>query len=426
MTDNNADGVAPVPAPALPPDPAGTGSGVSEDEVDAKLRLVTASYAEALDATKHQDDKIGQLLTSISFLTAAVLALAALDAGNLLSRRFYVLPLTLPLGLITLVVFLVGVAFSVMLLLTSLATPLRLPGLGKARAPSPATWVRDVAGSQMYFFEMARMSARDWEYKWGAPAVELKKERVDSLIKETHNLALRTSAKYDRTTEAVSILSLSLFAFVLATVFVAIVASSPHTHKAVHLTLWQRTAIGGIFACYFWLQLINRIRYNRQAVDETPPRNKNAADRRTYLGELWYSGLAALLIASILIYGGSWPGRTHWVLLTVALALASIVSFWVAAWPGQPTAALDQAANSPARARWQRVPPVNVIQGLIIAGLTATALYGGLSSHYAYQLGAASAAVLGLICASVLQPTLRLRGNRRSYWAAPRPWESPG
>ena len=91
-----------------------------------RLKLISASYAEVLDATKHQDDKIGQLLTGVAFLTAATLALAALEPISIVSRRFASEPFSLPLLLITLAVFLLGIAFGFMLLLISLSTPLRL------------------------------------------------------------------------------------------------------------------------------------------------------------------------------------------------------------------------------------------------------------------------------------------------------------
>src|SRR5687767_12578535 len=65
------------------------------DEVEAKLQLIEFSYREVLDATKHQDDKIGRMLTSVAFLTAAAMALAALSSAQFLTRNFKVPPFTL-------------------------------------------------------------------------------------------------------------------------------------------------------------------------------------------------------------------------------------------------------------------------------------------------------------------------------------------
>ena len=196
-------------------------------EIDAKLQLINTSYAEVLDATKHQDDKIGQLLIGIAFLTAATLALAALGIPAFITRAFIIQPFELPLGLIALAAFLVGVLFSVMLLLASLSTPLRLPGLGKKNNPGQTSkndylqWVHGV--SQIYFYEISQISVDQWERKWDASVEALKRQRLKSLIKETHNLGLRTSAKYDRTTEAVALLSLSLLEFALSVIFVSII-----------------------------------------------------------------------------------------------------------------------------------------------------------------------------------------------------------
>ena len=156
----------------------------SPSETQKRLKLISASYAEVLDATKHQDDKIGQLLTGVAFLTAATLALAALEPISIVSRRFAAEPFSLPLLLITLAVFLLGIAFGFMLLLISLSTPLRLPGLGRPRADRPAgkeiTWINGIRGSQIYFFEIARLSIRQWEEKWSTSADTLARERVDS------------------------------------------------------------------------------------------------------------------------------------------------------------------------------------------------------------------------------------------------------
>ena len=231
-------------------------------ELDTKLGMIKASYVEVLDATKHQDDKIGQLLTSISFLTAAALALAALESSNFLTRSFVVSPYKLPLALIALVVFLVGVAWSVMLLLLSLSTPLRVPGLIRSSRDNPINWVRGIRASQLYFYEICKISVDQWEDKWSAPAEDLKRERFSSLVRETHNLGVRTSAKYDRTTEAVAILSFSLLAFALSVIFVAIAVATPSSEQAISMNWWQRFIVAWVFGCYTWLQTLSQVRYN--------------------------------------------------------------------------------------------------------------------------------------------------------------------
>lgn len=362
-------------------------------EIDAKLQLINTSYAEVLDATKHQDDKIGQLLIGIAFLTAATLALAALGMPTFITRAFIVQPFELPLGLIALAAFLVGVLFSVMLLLASLSTPLRLPGLGKKNNPAHyMQWVHGV--SQIYFYQISQISVDQWVHKWDASVEVLKQQRLKSLIKETHNLGLRTSAKYDRTTEAVALLSLSLLEFALSVIFVSIIAGSSGDDKPIMLELWQRVIIGGIFGCYFWAQLLGRIRYGRQAVNEAPSMKVPSPKRRQFRGELWYAILVAALIVDTLIYDRSWPGLAAWIGITATLTCCCLISFWCAQ-----------------RVRWASLRLA--VPTIIYAGL---AVFCGVKGWYVGQLGVASLAVLCLIGYAMLQPTLSLRRNRQYYW----------
>ena len=123
----------------------------------------------------------------------------------------------------------------------------------------------------------------------------LDRERVDSLIKETHNLGVRTRAKYDRTTEAVALLSMSLLAFALGVILVAIVATAPPGMRPIHMTLVQRIILGGIFASYCWIQLHSQIGYSHMAVDEVPARRDRlgAAQIRWSAAVCDYAAIAA-------------------------------------------------------------------------------------------------------------------------------------
>ena len=359
-----------------------------------------------LDATKHQDDKIGRLLTSVAFLTAATLALAGLSSATFVTREFSVPPYTLRLGLIALTVFLVGVVFTVMLLLTSLATPLRLPGLAQPGKRPPMRWIHDLPTSQIYFHEIARVSLQEWERKWEVSADELKEERLRSLVRETHNLGVRTSSKYDRTTEATALLSLSLLAFALAIVFVASAAGGPAGTGPISLTLLHRVLIGGLIGAYCGLQLLARIRYNRQAIDESALKEK-----RLRLG-LWggqlYAYLLAALVFDVVVFEPSPKERDIWIALTVVLALASLGCFWLATSPEQ-SAGKEPWKNR--RRRWTRRGVLTVITG----GLAAVALYYGSKGWYVGQLAAASGAVLILILPSMLSPTLAILDRQRTF-----------
>ena len=131
------------------------------------------------------------------------------------------------------------------------------------------------------------------------------------MIKETHNLGLRTRAKYDRTSEAVALLSMSLLAFALGVILVAIVATAPPGMRPIHMTLLQRIILGGIFASYCWIQLHSQIRYSHMGVDEVPPPEGTALERRKYAGQQLYATTLPLLLIAILEYDRSWPGLTR-------------------------------------------------------------------------------------------------------------------
>jgi hypothetical protein len=419
--------------------PVGPGEGASAvpSETDQKLDMIDYSYKEVLDATKHQDDKIGQLLTSIAFLTAATLALAALESGNFITRTFAVNPYKLPLALITLIAFLVGVAWSVMLLLASLSTPLRVPGLIRPKRDKPIEWVRGVRTSQIYFYEISQVSVDQWEDKWGAPVEELKQERLRSLIRETHNLGVRTRAKYDRTTEAVCLLSIALLAFALSAILVAIVAATPSSSNAIVLNWWQRLVIGWVIGCYAWLQTLGQIRYNRQAVDETPDSDTKSVDRRKSRAEICYAVVIGLLVIDMLEFDRSWPGLGTWIGITIFLAVCYLGVFlvtsskprtlrqtWAAAKAMASTAKVavktiktgqNGAKTLPLR-QWRRHYGGRWLLVMATLALTTTVIWSGVNGWYAGQLGVVCAAVLLIIGSALVQPTLSARRSSRAYW----------
>ena len=365
------------------------------DDVDKKLKLIIWSYGEVLDATKHQDDKIGRLLTSIAFLTAATLALAALSSANFVTRQFSVPPVNLPLGLISLAVFLVGMIFTVMLLLTSLATPLRLPGLTEYSGRPPMDWVAGVEASQSYFREISTVALHEWERKWDAPVRELERERLVSLVRETHNLGVRTNAKYDRTTECVALLSSSLLAFALAVVFVATAAGSTPSTEPIRLEAIHRLGIGALLGCYCGLQLLVRIRYAGQTVDETTIGNRPRRLRewlrprrlRDWLGyERLYAFLLSACVIDVVSYDGTWQPFAAWLIVTIFLVAASLLVFW----------RVTQSGRTGSRRRRRG------LLTLITVVLAASALGCGAQGWYVGQLVVAILAVLGLIVPSIL------------------------
>lgn len=221
----------------------------SEQPAEVRRELLGTSYKELLDATKHQDDKIGRIITGISFLTAAVLAFAS-QIG--VDTRFDLGDREAPLLAYAVGTFVVGVVFTVILLLSSITTGLTLPGSAK---PSDAR--RDPV-SLIYFYSIARRTKAEWVAEWDRPEKELRAQLDAGYVRETYNLALRTDHKYTRTNEAVTVLSFTLFALGGAFVLAATVAATTRTDAAAPVPLlWQARSFLALFvAGYLAVQVL--------------------------------------------------------------------------------------------------------------------------------------------------------------------------
>ena len=358
-----------------------------------KLEMITYSYEQVLDATKHQDDKIGQLITGIAFLTAATAVLTALGPGDSLAREFIVRPFTFPLSLIALIIFLIGVAWSVLLLLVSLSAPLRSPFKPRENG---IRWANDVKYSQIFFHDMAKTSSRLWVAKWNSDVNSLKKERFDTLVRETHNLGVRTTNRHFRTEEAFPLLTMSLLAFMLSIFFFGIAAAYPlqyHTAPPdIALNLWQRVVLGGIFGCYAWLQARAKIRHKRQDVDQTPG-----------VAELCSSISLGFVMGSMLVFDKSWPGAVNWIWATALFLIAFLISFWLAGAP----------ASAPTSEKENRLARAMIL--IAAAAVGALGIWSGNEGWYAGQLGVTAFVILVLTGVEVSGPIRQAREYRRKY-----------
>jgi hypothetical protein len=177
-----------------------------------KFELARRSYEEVLDATKHQDDKVGRFLTAIAFLTTGAITLIA--SGNGLKRTFSVLdgPAHPYLAWSTGAFFILTLA-SVALLLLCLSTPLKLP---RRR--------RDPMDESLLFFSY--ISARridDWKNDWEIDEQKLRDRMTQDYVREAHNLAERATAKYRHTYEAAWLFVVGLL-FLGVSVFLKLVS----------------------------------------------------------------------------------------------------------------------------------------------------------------------------------------------------------
>lgn len=235
-----------------------------------KLRLIKESFSEVLDATKHQDEKIGRFLTAIAFLTTGGITL--LFRGDLIAARFEVGATRWPGGgsypflAWSTLAFFACILTSVMLLLISLSTPLQLQQRKKPRS--------DLTGSRLFFGYIGRETRADWAERWHGPsASEIEAELFKQYISETHNLSERAKLKYAHTDEAAALFIFSLLflgtAVVLA-VDVGLASSSGSTAglrvSGVAITEALRFVLGSIFAGHAFTQLYAAHNKEQQSV----------------------------------------------------------------------------------------------------------------------------------------------------------------
>ncbi len=166
--------------------------------------LLSTSYREVLDATKHQDDKVGRFLTAIAFLMAAAIAFGV--RADVLTIK-YDLQRPLPLPAILFMVFFALVILSVVLLLFALGQALRLPS---STAPGRSSY--------LFFMSIADHSNDNWNRQWSRETSEIESDIDSDLVGEIRNLAIRADGKYQRSAEAQSTFTIGLLAFILGLV----------------------------------------------------------------------------------------------------------------------------------------------------------------------------------------------------------------
>ena len=144
--------------------------------------LLKFSYGEVIDATKHQDDKVGRVLAAVAFLTGGALVFVKTDflkASYHLNGRDYALTA------IFLGAFLFFDFIAITLFILTVATPLTFPGLASDTQQT----------SRLFFHVIARQTENEWRGMWdGDPSADFEKD----LIRETYNLASCVASKYQR------------------------------------------------------------------------------------------------------------------------------------------------------------------------------------------------------------------------------------
>jgi|SRR5579862_2090977 len=167
-----------------------------------KLAMLEKSYQEVLDATKHQDDKVGRVLTAAAFLTTGAIALVTHTYAP--SVRLVLPDGSIPIVTIGVAIFFSCTAYAVIALLLSLATP--------------HVYLSDVDHgfeSLLFFHEIGRLSRTDWERRWTGRDDATVDKLQKSYLRESLNLARRVKLKYRRTSHAVRVFEVGIFYLVV-------------------------------------------------------------------------------------------------------------------------------------------------------------------------------------------------------------------
>src|SRR6266545_2253650 len=180
------DCVKGVRVPSLEPPTSPPQEKTQERE---RLRHATDAYKEVLDATKHQDDKIGRFLTGIAFLIAGALVFTS---PEVLQASYLVGATHLRLPAIALITFMVLVVLSLLLYVLAMGAPLT--------TPSPPATRQSRDRSHLFFLLIARETKESWERLWddASSLEELERQLLYEYLRETRNIAQRADQKYQR------------------------------------------------------------------------------------------------------------------------------------------------------------------------------------------------------------------------------------
>lgn len=299
------------------------------DRSTERLELVRMAFAEVLDATKHQDDKIGRFLTAIAFLTTGAIALLFGGSAALLDSQFELresgvdwLAKNFPLIAWAGLSFFVCILASVAMLLLTLAAPLRLPG-------RRLDYGERLTGSRI-FFSIAEEPVDDWLKRWvSVGPTETRRDMVRQYILETHNLAERARTKHTYTNIAASLFILALLFLGLAIVL-ALIAAVDGGRDVVQSSWALPAGVATIAVLHSVIQLYARYSHDRRSFLLAKDAGRHGPDSEA--GKKFRAaGTTKWLFVSVpmFILGVAWPGPDdhRWfggILVVAALA----ISFW--------------------------------------------------------------------------------------------------
>ena len=359
------------------------------DQPPDRLKLARESYLEVLDATKHQDDKIGRLLTAIAFLTGG--ALVFVNRGTL-EVRYQIGDLALPLLGWALGAFLLLVSFCVLVLILSLTTPLTRPGADP---------------SHLFFKAIAKETDTTWVEMWSTEkeGEESLRDAIESeYVDETLNIARRADGKNARLAHAASFALAAMLFFTLAvTLAVDVLVFGPTSPQvstttvnpgtgmsdvvttSVELdpmpwTAWRGRVVGGVLAVFAWVLLLQYRRLGKEPQSRRGP-------------ALWIVAVAYPVFVLVTVLGlGTDPDLDC---LVWATGIVSAVALAVALGCGTASPLSKALA---------------ILVVVVVGFLLVPVASGVVGEHEAYRL---LAAVLAVVVLLLPRPLQALHSQRR-------------
>jgi hypothetical protein len=266
---------------------------MTSDDNQVKLDLLKFSYQEVLDATKHQDDKIGRFLGAIAFLTAGTIAFGT--RPELLTSAFEIDPGASPIALprYLLAIFIGLISLSIVLLISGLGAVLHRPSPGA----SPRSY--------LFFFDIADLPRADWEAVWREPPETVRDRILEQLPGEIQNIAQRAKKKYIRTSWAGGLLQVAVMFLVLAASLIFLSELFGRNEVTVPWSTFPKVIVGLVLGLFALLLALDYLRFEPGA--ET--RNREWYVRLTLL-----IAVPAYAIACVIRFGSlkSWGGIVAW------------------------------------------------------------------------------------------------------------------
>jgi hypothetical protein len=330
------------------------------------FEIARFAYGEVLDATKHQDDKIGRILAAVAFLTGGALVFANAAALNTVYRvgsdHFRVTAIFLG-------VFLFFDLLAVVLYILTVMTPLTYPGtVSGSRARR----------SHIFFFEIAKTPKEIWKAEWLKDDKELEDAVKEELIGETYNLGKRAAQKNQRSQAASAFFLASVLYLVPAVVLALDTISQTRGTKTVSMdwALARRFLVGAPVAGIVLILILWAWAHAHAAIDkggEDPestskePPEEAQDDARRRKDKKRSSSLGLLVLAYPLFVGACIVSNGHrsvWASGVVVVALSGVVVAVAAFRLYAATSGDKQLAR----------PPGAWIAGTMGLGLTAAAV----------------------------------------------------